>query len=409
MPMYRGTNRRNQQPRKRYYQDIIDHDKILNMNKLLTEKEYKNVIKDDHYESYYIEYHNKRMYNLFNTYRDTEWFKDRYLRHMDNTPIYNNFDRFKNTIMEKFVPLDCESNITEPFYEYEKNVLLIDNISDRYRRNEIEEILDMDVESVIGLSKEGLKIIFSIPLNKKYEDGELEKIVEDKLPDVQYHVVNFEKLYLRRNGAQKHENDINNLKSLYNLLCSLYKINLDITFLEEHFKENIVDFYIYLLRYVFYFCYYCGKKHDTYLDLIGRCGDYHLRGGFSGRPVLDRKYELLLQKDCISCLKDYSEDDELSTYVEENGEEAGCGCCVKVFRSKEFVIKHLKQKHQDVVENVQNKIKQYETFKKNVDIFLLLYVKGINDNRIPHFVELDDKTSVKYNLPIIFSGEIIFE
>ncbi|CAG9334009.1 SRRT_2 [Blepharisma stoltei] len=130
--------------------------------------------------------------------------------------------------------------------------------------------------------------------------------------------------------------------------------------LSEEEKEMQLDLQLLYLRRVHAFCYYCQEEYEDERMLAAKCGPAHIRTTYdeaAARPAeFDQKIEeRILRKNPV---KKYDKDNdpelqkmikefETKNTTEEEEKKVRCNLCKKLFRSNEFMKKHLQTKHQE--------------------------------------------------------------
>ena len=194
------------------------------------------------------------------------------------------------------------------------------------------------------------------------------------------------------------------LKSMYMIqkLSSYYKVELPDFYLEEpEFSEALLDKSILYLRSIFNFCFYCGMPFENYFEMRRDCGTLHLRksrsspeGAGKGSPgssaileqrmddfvtqlfLLQESHQKISEKDFSAVieerlLKQHVVPQEAAESTEEGqeGAKSRCGICSKLFRSPDFVVKHLKLKHVEEVENIRTQLAMQDVFEATKSMF----------------------------------------
>jgi hypothetical protein len=135
--------------------------------------------------------------------------------------------------------------------------------------------------------------------------------------------------------------------------------------------KKYLDLYIVFLRRVYYYCYYCAAKPCCSAEeFLKRCGEHHYRrqkGDYHGSSQWLQKIDKSV--DAIVRGIDYpflyrlgylKVEDAMSEFFNSHietfdSQKFGCKVdkCGKLFRASEFVVKHLRNKHGDLVEQAQ--------------------------------------------------------
>jgi hypothetical protein len=147
-------------------------------------------------------------------------------------------------------------------------------------------------------------------------------------------------------------------------------------------EENVstkLDLALNYLRDVHTFCYYCGVQFDSELHMLRDCGIVHYRPPPSNADELakekasdlDGRIALVLMapsnKGVGSEASENGEKEFLASKKTTEG-DGKCRCnatddCKKLFKSEEFLLKHLKLKHADLLEDFMAKYKRNISFE----------------------------------------------
>jgi hypothetical protein len=120
-----------------------------------------------------------------------------------------------------------------------------------------------------------------------------------------------------------------------------------------------------------------------------------------------RKHELFIQFNDMSPYKPLNDSSELDRFIIKR-EEGGykCNCCIKAFTEANYVRDHLKNKHNEIIDGINDKLILQDMFVDNMDFLLISAVLGIDDNYLPNFMSVvEGFDGVRYSTKI-FSGEI---
>lgn len=148
---------------------------------------------------------------------------------------------------------------------------------------------------------------------------------------------------------------------------------------EGTLKERL-DRLITRLRVLHHVCFYCATAYACTEELLAECGPVHMRDALLSNPRcpaskgtglvaddhqrqqehvdwLDRKLRRLVESLRVH-LQPISMDDWLVQHHVRaiDDSKAGCRHCTKLFRSADFVLKHLRLKHGDAVSSAERKL-----------------------------------------------------
>lgn len=159
----------------------------------------------------------------------------------------------------------------------------------------------------------------------------------------------------------------------------------------EENEERKLDLQVLYLRYVHLFCYYCGTQYETDTDMLRECGLLHHRLPLSETHKTEKEKETETEterkwaENLALRLASVLESPPKRTSVDEGerGEkefltqcmspevDGKCRCratedCKKLFKSDEFLLKHLRLKHADLLQEFVAKYKRnisFDTFR----------------------------------------------
>lgn len=124
-------------------------------------------------------------------------------------------------------------------------------------------------------------------------------------------------------------------------------------------EKQRLDLQIMFLRIVHWVCYYSAYEAACPEELVRHCGDIVLRDSNDSEDsddddlsVFDKKIQLLIDRGYRSLgLRPVSIEERLEEkFVQQlEKEKFKCTECAKLFKGPEFVVKHLKLKHEDMV------------------------------------------------------------
>ncbi|ELQ74805.1 C2H2 Zn-finger protein, partial [Trachipleistophora hominis] len=210
-----------------------------------------------------------------------------------------------------------------------------------------------------------------------------------------------DEILVKRAWIDSRSKDSTNLRNIFHMLNKHYKTDL---VYDCDNDDKLITF----LRHVFLYCYYCARVFDTEIEMIRKCGDYHVRDGRVQRRVFDRKQKIITMERNFNYLKTDSPETELEKYVVRLADGVfRCDLCHKTFEQLVYVKKHIKNKHEELYSDVEQEIERFNCFLDMIDINLLNYFDGIDNNYLPTFCVYEEEgNAVKYDLKRLFSGDI---
>lgn len=160
-------------------------------------------------------------------------------------------------------------------------------------------------------------------------------------------------------------------------------------------KLSTLDAAVVYLRTVHNFCFYCGQGFSCAAELESKCGDLHLRQAGGDRNYAERVSAVT---EFIRRLKEASSeagevtDEALDKHLTANEvikveeEKYRCAQCSKAFKGPEFVVKHLRLKHEDIVAKNTEDLAAFNVFLSKASMALF------PSNMIPRFLSLKPRT-----------------
>jgi len=148
-------------------------------------------------------------------------------------------------------------------------------------------------------------------------------------------------------------------------------------------RVDILDRLIAYLRFVHWFCYYCGEEYEDEDELLRKCGQTHWRGrkttntdlGMDANndqwaQSLDQKIQLRINHppDLNVLFGKNRVQRKLEELFEQHiikieEEKFRCGYCSKLFCGDNFVRKHINGKHMTEIEQAKNKALEKQYFE----------------------------------------------
>ncbi|KAH0482407.1 MAG: uncharacterized protein KVP18_004516 [Porospora cf. gigantea A] len=219
-------------------------------------------------------------------------------------------------------------------------------------------------------------------------------------------------------SVERIERDMHQSRRLMKLLDERYQLDFLWESEQDHFivklegqvpQFKILDLQMLYLRYVHSVDYYSGQRFDSLREMSEKCGTMHVRpfvnledptiASRSPTPeeevffgALDSQLEQLIHSLEQPIVEEFTEDHsavqeawELELQgkcLEQETDRWQCAQCDKVFRGKEFVSKHIRNKHSELLEKIceeMNFHSMQDVFNEDPDARWLLPVPVIGE------------------------------
>lgn len=372
--------------KKRHYRslenEVEDLPFLLNAKYILSEKEFHYKIPNYSYSDYYFRFLDRKLIAYYEKHCGETWFKERYLLDIKPAPKHLSLGShcclIKN--IESTVP------ITQIYSDLEKingvkDICISQNYSSKNYSKDIfvSTSENFNLESIpSNYSKEGCLEIIKMQFNT-------DSIVEN------------------------HSLSINQLKILVEFFSLLINSSSDQViedYLGQSSKYNTmsVEFLTELLREKFYFCTTCFKQYDNKYSMIYYCLNHKPKKTYCRcLDIFNSKQSFLSFKN--TNLGKY----ELQAHFLKTP-ESKCKCkhCSKVFSTVSFIFTHILSKHLNQLDGPAEKLISISSFFDKLDYLVLDHVFGTSEDIIPPYSEVvRDNGYVKYDMPNVFSGNII--
>lgn len=367
--------RSNYEPTKRRYyetESVIDLPYLINAPRALSESEFKRRLPTSPYAQYMESFFRRRVQSLFPSLCTAQWFKDRYFSDEEYNVCC---ERVGRCIQLSGVSAD------KPLSELITNVktgvptatvLVSDGRQERdFKRTLFVVGEDLVPEDAIGVLQgsfdasivdvSGVEIVSSSTGTHSQIKGLFREVVR----------------YERRKFPHVTDDDI-----------------------EKVVSTDTVECYTEFLRDKFYFCTSCCRKFDNQVEMLLNCSR-HTQNDFCAR-----NYDILSYPKSIEQLKNTIET-LASHYSKTQQQNYMCKHCVKTFSNEEFVVTHLKTKHGNITQYINESNELMSLFLDRIDFFMFGIIFGTNVKSVPHYgTPVVGEHAVVYDIPCVFSGEI---
>lgn len=349
----------------------IDIPYLINQNRILSEKEFHISLPEMPYEEYFNTFLKRKIADLFHEHRNSEWFKNRYLKQEKSIEITKE-------------NLNC--------------VIVARNISPT--ENTLNSLTNLDKIKIFLTSQNSKAKNFSIDLfiipNLKFSvDSIIDSLTELNITGAQQidlSNVPFKSMIFCTSAQ---------LKKIFTLFCNLYNLDENAV-LEEFSNSGLTPLlkYLEILQKKFNFDPSSCKQFDNNIALL----DHYNQ--FESCDISERNLEILgysaIYKNVL--LSENLQQDKM--YTETLQKNFKCNKCEKIFETEEFITQHIQKKHQEINCSFSREDPEMNHFLENLDCFFLSLGLGIEDSTVPTFFESNCvKNSVVYDMPSIFSGE----
>ncbi|KAM0676353.1 hypothetical protein GVAV_000318 [Gurleya vavrai] len=405
-------NQKRQFPPRETKEIIIDETFLIKTYHLVLETEL-NLFVNYPYKKYLDEFYSNKIKKFYTLHFQNKWFNERYLNKNKSQIDYKEkLENFYEKIKEIGM-IDLDKKPEKSLFEKNKNnIIACGNLA----FESIESIYDFckkcpnfkDLQIVVDFQKHTIlrKIIILLDENANVFEslaflGEMADSSTEFIPLI------IENIKYNEIDIKTEEIDVKYLKELLSKFSAFYDVEL---FYDD--SKNI-DFYINLMRYVFKYCFYCQTQFDSEIEMLSKCGDFHLRKPFKcDRIVFDRKNEIICREKNLNHLRPRPVlCDALLFFTKKSENGIQCNSCLKEFETEETIQKHLTKKHPEKIEMLQKDFDHLNTFFDNMDIKFFNNIEGMEDNNLPLFLKYAKENDFEKNLTVydmgkIFSGEI---
>lgn len=387
----------------------VDLEFVINERKLLTKKEFELTLPNSNYDNYVKEFYRRKITKFYERNCNTQWFVEKFFSDsFFKDKILERYHNFSQKMESDFSVLDSKNEFTRRFNEVDKKYIFLERIPPNYSEDDVCELLRPFKEiKKLELSKSNYNTVFDREaVITIFPDSDLllckEKVEE--LCTKGIHVQPFElgdDIIIKSAWVDCRDKDSANLRKIFTILNKNYKTNIA-------YECDNGDKFITFLRHVFLYCYYCARHFETEIEMIRKCGDYHVRDGRVQRRVFDRKQKIITMERDFGYLKTDSPETELEKYIIKMTDSVfRCDLCHKTFEQLVYVKKHIRNKHEKLYSDIEQGIVRFNNFLDRIDINLLNYFDGIDNNYLPTFcVHEEEGNAVKYDLKRLFSGDI---
>jgi len=368
----------NYEPAKRKYQEaegIVDLPYLINAPRALSETELKRKFPNTTYSQYIESFFRRRVQSLFSSFCNTQWFKDRYFTEEEHSVYHGQISR-----CIRLSGVSGSSRLADVVRSVKTHVPTATVlVSDGKQEDDFERTLfvvgeDLNLEEAV----DALKDTFEVDI----VDLSGTKIVNHNAPGLPQIKKVFEELikYERRRAVHVKDEDIARVVS-----------------------TDTVECYSSFLRENFYFCTECCRKFDNQVEMLLNCAN-HTERSFCGR-----NYEILGYPKGVEQLKRTTE--TLGSHYSLTREQNYiCKHCSKTFSSVEFVVTHLKNKHENITRHIPENSELMMGFLDRIDFFMFGLIFGTNVRSVPYYGACEVKeNAVVYDMPGVFSGEMTLE
>lgn len=377
-PLMRFQNRK-----RRYYEEgedvFIDLPFLINSEKILTEKEFKEAIHNYDYASYFVKFLKRRATTCFDLYSTSQWFKDRYLKDKTDSVLQDG----TLFVIVKNIP----SNLSE------------DDLIDQFSK--LENISGVYL-SRINISDFKSKNIFLLITDAEKIQSTIENLsLKHEVEKIDISEINIKENY---NIPQK------TLHCIFNNLCSISNLEPEKiceNFFKKYSKYNSIttESLTALLRDTFNFCPVCCKQYDSKVEMLVNCSN-HDEKKFCARSLTIFSYSCDYQS-LKSSIQSKDETQKMILNTPENTYK--CKKCSKIFSSLGYICTHINSKHwSDLMDYEKASILKC-LFVGRLDFFMLDLLCGTQDGIPPSYARPQSSNSsnqVVYDAPSIFSGNI---
>lgn len=367
--------------KRRHHEDWhVDLPFLLNAESMLTEEEFLCKMPSQSYTNYMGRFLRRRVVDVFERNVHRQWFRDRYLRE-SNSDIQPSFASSKFILLRDIAgdapieslasELQCISGVVGVYASQN------DGARGFTRDMYLNLSPGIDPESVVVHMEQGYS-----------------PVMFDMAVDI----------------AENYLASLSQLESVYAVLCHLNNFDensmFDSFFMQgEKTTEKSVQSYTEILRNVFNFCTTCCRQYDNRCAMVFHCSKHTVQN-FCSRAL-----------DLLGCTRDFPYTDispcegEQERLVSRTPEgRFRCIRCAEIFLSMELVTSHLASRHKELWESIGREHSSFTRFLGRIDPFILTMIQGYTDRVTPPYATVTtDKSTVVYDMPEIFSGDIVFD
>lgn len=395
---------------------------LLNQRKVLTKKEFLAVLPRASYLSYMQAFYKRKLNKIFSACCNSEWFRRRYtdncvpgccdvvgrLRAFLDSGACSTSERFSDychsNILVKNIP---ETMAYEDIEDLARKCLYFREFS-MYQQEQRRSFGCVGVISIDGDCEEALRFMES---------------VTDRSLKITFEAACFDDIKVRKCGLRGKaivvaardvfaaflERCLRHVPDAAHESCSDVLEALD---RKAEASCRPLDLYAVALRQVFLFCIFCYRQYDTVYEMRVLCGDWHVSvddadENAEAKRMLLRKHEIYMGCRSFDFLRTKNESTELDCFVlRKDSDRFKCDCCIKVFSSAEFAKNHVRNKHPDVMEKIQSRIKAFNLFVDGLDFFMVSCLSGTDDSHMPSFIDMAERVEGVRYMDKVFSGDV---
>lgn len=361
--------------KQRYYEDeIIDLPFLLNASQVLSEAEFKLKMPAASYSQYFETFLRRKVSDLFTRSFNSAWFKERYLGDKPVRKLYSGnaqeFVHIKNVLR------------STPFSEMQAKIKAVIPECEIFTSQNGEA--DNFTRCFFVVSNEPITED-SIRALREFSEARIVKISNRKITDL--HLASLEQARALLEELWKYDK---------NAHACVSEAQID-----EIRRQTDSAVYTDFLREKFYFCLNCCRKFDNPFEMILECSAH------STSDFLPRRFEILCYPKNIDAISRPLENFE-KWYSRTQEKNYMCNQCEKIFSSSALVTDHLKNKHENIVQGIEENNAMFEIFLDNLDFFVFEQIFGTRSKMVPYYArcKMREGDAIVYDLPMVFSGDI---
>ncbi|KRH94371.1 C2H2 Zn-finger protein [Pseudoloma neurophilia] len=390
----------------------VDLEFAIRNRKILTPIEFKLTFPNENYEEYTKLYYEEKLHRFFDRYSSEKWFNEKSDSGMSSKQkILDNYEEFEHLNREILPVLNINQVINTRLKNNDGHYLIFKNLPPNYGIRDIiellsrfEEIKDFSIAKTSFNQSYDRRVFLTLEQNTDKTDI-IEKLRLQTLDriEIEYFEITH-KIITKSSWIDQKPSDLENLRRILEILNKQYRTDIK-------FESDNIDHFIIFLRYVFNYCYYCTKLYDSDIEMFYDCGDYHLRDNKVQTTIFDRKQRVLTMEKDFSFAQNQTLEKELEYHVtRESANIFSCTQCHRNFENTKNVVEHIKIQHEAFARQIGRCLESFKKFVTQIDINLLIHLDGIDNNFLPSFsVHESEGSAVKYDLPLIYSGNLKFK